>query len=123
MTNTDDFIKLAKKHTRYSETGVIQFTTTSGIEAFTQALAEPLEVRIAELEEALQSASDEFEANGIVVISIETALANKSDWLQKHDAEVRNKVLLEAAERLKPFDNGRLVVDVLIRMAEQEVTK
>jgi hypothetical protein len=46
------------------------------------------------------------------------ALANKSDWITKHDAEVRRKTLEEAEELFKYSDNTDYLRGELSRMAQ-----
>ena len=91
-----------------------------------QALRAKDAERIADLEEALKE--NMYSNSTDIALKLGTeALANKSDWPAKHDAEIRRKVLLEAAEL---FDCGfshlysGYAEDVLRRMANAiEVTK
>ena len=91
--------------------------------------AEKWQIRVSELEDTLKEYADlgYFDDNGFELLkgvenSASKALANKSDWLAKHDEQVRTgerkKVLIELAWMASA--NGNAVLEVQLRnMAEQ----
>jgi hypothetical protein len=89
--NNDDILKLCGESCKDS------ISTREGVIAFATVLREKDQVRIAELEDALEYIRDAYLPSTMCSIIASKALTNKSNWLREHDLEVRKKVVEEAA--------------------------
>jgi hypothetical protein len=125
--NNEEIIELAKEcgafsHTEFSNppTQLLWTFYPLELESFAAALTEPLEKRIAELEEALKGNMYSNSTDLAIKLGTE-ALANKSDWLEKHDAEVRREVLQEVQYEITVLNRECRLAEVegiLYRMAQ-----